>query len=105
PDSFFDGGSYFSRDQAVDHALRMVEEGADIIDVGGESTRPGSEPTSLSDELKRILPVIEGIRKHSDVPLSVDTYKADVAEAAIGAGVDVVNDISALSFDARMAGV
>jgi dihydropteroate synthase len=103
PDSFFDGGKFFSRDQAIDHALRMVEEGADIIDVGGESTRPGSEPTSLSDELKRTLPVIEGIRRHSDIPLSIDTYKAEVARAAIDAGADVVNDISALSFDERMA--
>jgi dihydropteroate synthase len=103
PDSFFDGGKFFSRDQAIDHALRMVEEGADIIDVGGESTRPGSEPTSLSDELKRTLPVIEGIRRHSDIPLSIDTYKAEVARAAIDAGANVVNDISALSFDEHMA--
>ncbi len=105
PDSFFDGGNFLSRDQAIEHALRLSEEGADIIDVGGESTRPGSEPVSLSDELKRILPVIEGIRNHSDIPLSIDTYKADVAQAAVEAGVDVVNDISALSFDARMADV
>jgi dihydropteroate synthase len=105
PDSFFDGGSFFSLDQAIDHALRMIEEGADIIDVGGESTRPGSEPTPIAEELKRVIPVIEGIRKHSDVPLSIDTYKADVAQAAVEAGVDVVNDISALSFDARMADV
>jgi dihydropteroate synthase len=102
PDSFFDGGKYFSRDQAIDRALRMVEEGADIIDVGGESTRPGSEPTSLKDELERTLPVIEGIRKHSDIPLSIDTYKAEVARAAIEAGADVINDISALSFDENM---
>ena len=83
----------------------MIDEGADIIDVGGESTRPGSEPISLSDELRRVMPVIEGIRKQSDVPLSIDTYKADVAQAALEAGVDVVNDISALSFDLRMADV
>ena len=105
PDSFFDGGKFFSRDQAIDHALRMGDSGADIIDVGGESTRPGSEPTSLSDELRRVVPVIEGISKHSDIPLSIDTYKADVAKAALDAGVDVVNDISALSFDERMADV
>lgn len=105
PDSFFDGGKFFSKSQAIDHALRMSDEGADIIDVGGESTRPGSEPTSLDDELRRVVPVIEGIRKHSDVPLSIDTYKADVAKAALDAGVDMVNDISALSFDTRMAGV
>jgi dihydropteroate synthase len=105
PDSFFDGGTFFSRDRAIEHALKMVEEGADIVDVGGESTRPGSEPTSPDEELKRILPVIEGIRKHSDIPLSVDTYKADVAQAALEAGVDLVNDISALTFDSRMADV
>ncbi len=105
PDSFFDGGKFLSRDLAIDHALRMADEGADIIDVGGESTRPGSEPTSLSEELKRVLPVIEGIRKHSEIPLSIDTYKADVAKKALDAGADVVNDISALSFDVRMADV
>lgn len=103
PDSFFDGGNFFSTDRAVEHALRIVEEGADIIDVGGESTRPGSEPTTLDEELRRVIPVIEGIRKHSDAPLSIDTYKSEVARAAIQAGADVVNDISALSFDPRMA--
>lgn len=90
---------------AIDHALRMVSEGADIIDVGGESTRPGSEPTPLDEELARIVPVINGIRKQSDISLSIDTYKADVASAALAAGVDMVNDISALSFDRSMADV
>ena len=99
PDSFYDGGAFFSRDRAIDHALRMAAEGADIIDVGGESTRPGSEPTPLDEELKRVIPVIEGIRKQSDISLSIDTYKADVAREAIAAGADMVNDISALSFD------
>jgi len=103
PDSFYDGGNFFSESAAVDHALQMAADGADIIDVGGESTRPGSEPTSLDDELKRVIPVIEGIRKHSDITLSIDTYKAQVAKAAIAAGVDMVNDISALSFDGQMA--
>jgi len=104
PDSFFDGGIFFSPERAIDHAMAMAEEGADIIDVGGESTRPGSEPTSLEEELDRVLPVIEGIRKHSSIPLSIDTYKAVVARAAVAAGVDWVNDISALSFDEGMAG-
>jgi len=104
PDSFFDGGSFFSQDKAIDHALKMVEDGADIIDVGGESTRPGSEPTSLEEELQRVLPVIEGIRSRSPIPLSIDTYKAAVAAAALAAGVDMVNDISALAFDDAMAG-
>jgi dihydropteroate synthase len=105
PDSFYDGGAFFSWDRAVDHALQMAAEGADIIDVGGESTRPGSEPTPLDEELKRVIPVIEGIRRQSDISLSIDTYKADVAREAIAAGVDMVNDISALSFDSRMTDV
>jgi dihydropteroate synthase len=105
PDSFYDHGAFFSRDRALDHALRMIDEGADIIDVGGESTRPFSEPTPLAEELARILPVIEAVRKHSDVPLSVDTYKAVVARAAIAAGADIINDISSLSFDPDMADV
>jgi len=105
PDSFYDHGAFFSRDRALDHALRMIDEGADIIDVGGESTRPFSEPTPRAEELARILPVIEAVRKHSDVPLSVDTYKAVVARAAIAAGADIINDISSLSFDPDMADV
>jgi dihydropteroate synthase len=105
PDSFYDHGAFFSRDQALDHALRMIDEGADIIDIGGESTRPFSEPTPLAEELARILPVIEAVRKHSDIPLSVDTYKAEVARAALLAGADIVNDISAMSFDDHMADV
>ena len=105
PDSFYDGGNFFSQSAAVEHALQMAADGADIIDVGGESTRPGSEPTSLDDELKRVIPVIEGIRKKSDIPLSIDTYKADVAKAAIAAGANTINDISALSFDQGMADI
>ena len=105
PDSFYDHGAFFSRDRALDHALRMIDEGADIIDVGGESTRPFSEPTPRAEELARILPVIEAVRKHSDVLLSVDTYKAVVARAAIAAGADIINDISSLSFDPDMADV
>jgi dihydropteroate synthase len=103
PDSFYDGGSFFSQTAAIDHAIQMVADGADIIDVGGESTRPGSKPTSLDDELKRVIPVIEGIRKQSDITLSIDTYKANVAKAAIAAGANMVNDISACSFDESMA--
>ena len=83
----------------------MIDEGADIIDIGGESTRPFSEPTPLAEELARIIPVIEAVRKHSDVPISVDTYKAAVARAALGAGADIINDISSLSFDQDMADV
>lgn len=105
PDSFFDGGRYLGSDMAVDRALEMVAEGAAIIDVGGESTRPYAEPVSVSDELKRTLPVIEGIRARSDVLISIDTYKSETAREAIAAGADIVNDISGLTFDASMARV
>jgi dihydropteroate synthase len=105
PDSFYDGGNFFSTGKAIDHALSMAGEGADIVDVGGESTRPGSDPTPLQDELERVIPVIEGIRRRSDVPLSIDTYKSEVARRALEAGADVVNDISALGFDDAMADV
>jgi dihydropteroate synthase len=105
PDSFFDGGKTFSREKAVLHGLEMVKEGADIIDVGGESTRPFSEPVLLDDELERVLPVIRDIRAHSDVFVSVDTYKSEVARQSIAAGADMVNDISGFTFDPEMADV
>jgi dihydropteroate synthase len=103
PDSFFDGGRFQSPDTALGQALRMVEEGADIVDVGGESTRPGAEPLGSQEELDRILPVIEAIGRAASVPISVDTYKAAVAQGAVGAGAAMVNDISALTFDPLMA--
>ncbi|MDQ4070823.1 MAG: dihydropteroate synthase [Actinomycetota bacterium] len=93
PDSFSDGGRWLDRDAAVAHGLRMVEEGADIIDVGGESTRPGAQAVPLGEELRRVLPVIEALATHTRV--SVDTRKAEVAEAAIAAGATLVNDVSA----------
>ena len=102
PDSFSDGGRFISQGKAVDHALSMVEEGAHIIDIGGESTRPGSDPVPMDQELKRIIPVIEGIRKHTDIPISIDTYKSEVAEAAFVAGANIVNDISGCTFDKRI---
>jgi dihydropteroate synthase len=105
PDSFSDGGLYFDINTAVEHALRMVEEGADIIDVGGESTRPGSEAVPLDEEIRRVIPVIEAIAKKVKVPISIDTYKARVAELAIQAGASIVNDISGLRFDRSMADV
>lgn len=105
PDSFSDGGHFLAVDHAVGYAMKMVEEGADIIDVGGESTRPGAEPTSAAEEIQRVVPVIELIRKQSPVPLSVDTYKAEVARAAVAAGADLINDISALRMDDQMAAV
>lgn len=103
PDSFYDGGRYTRLDAAVQRALQMVEEGADIIDIGGESTRPGSQPVPEEEELRRVLPVIEAIRARVDVPLSIDTTKSRVAERALQAGACLVNDISALGFDPQMA--
>lgn len=99
PDSFSDGGRFLEKSGAVNHALQMIEEGADIIDIGGESSRPGSDPVSENDELSRVLPVIEGIRRNSDIPLSIDTTKSAVARRAIEAGADMINDISAGRFD------
>ncbi len=93
PDSFSDGGSYTTVEKAVAQAVRMVEEGADIIDVGGESTRPGHTPVSMEEEIARIVPVIKAIKEKLDVPISVDTFKAGTAEAAIEAGADIINDI------------
>lgn len=105
PDSFYDGGRHFSTECAVEHGLRLAQEGADLLDVGGESSRPGAEPVPLEEEKARVLPVIEELAARCDVPVSVDTYKADVAKAALEAGAVMVNDISGLRFDSRMAGV
>ena len=103
PDSFSDGGRFTKVSIAVDHALKMVDDGAHIIDIGGESTRPGSLPVSEYDECERILPIIESIKKiDSKITISVDTYKASVANKAIEAGADIVNDISGLTFDLDM---
>jgi len=105
PDSFSDGGLYLHRDKAVTQALRMEDEGADIIDVGGESTRPGSEAVPVEEEIRRVIPVIEEIAKRVKVPISIDTYKSRVAELALQAGASIVNDISGLRFDRRMPDV
>lgn len=102
PDSFSNGGIYFNKANAIEHALRMQEEGADIIDIGGESTRPGSETISVKEEIRHVVPVIEALAKRIKVPISVDTYKSAVAEAAISAGASIVNDISGLRFDPEM---
>lgn len=105
PDSFSDGGKYADAKYAVKHGLEMIEQGADIIDIGGESTRPGSTPVAEEEELGRVIPVIEGIRKESDIPISIDTYKAKVAMESIFAGADMINDISGCRFDPEMASV
>lgn len=96
PDSFSDGGSYDTVEKAVAHGLQLVREGAGILDIGGESTRPGATPVSLQDELARVLPVIEQLSRAAGVPISIDTYKPEVMRAAIAAGADIVNDVRAL---------
>jgi dihydropteroate synthase len=102
PDSFADGGLFFDQDAAVRQALALVAAGADLLDIGGESTRPFSDPTSLEEELRRVLPVIERVRAQSPVPISIDTYKSRVAQAALDTGANIINDISALRFDPDM---
>ncbi len=96
PDSFSDGGKFSSTDLAVEHALKLIAEGADILDIGGESTRPGAAIVSLDEELKRVIPVIEALSRVCHVPISIDTYKPDVMRQAIAAGADIVNDVRAL---------
>jgi len=104
PDSFSDGGAFLDRDAAIDHGLRLAFEGADVLDVGGESTRPGADPVPASEELDRVIPVIEGIRaRNESVRISIDTSKAAVAAAALDAGAGYVNDVTALRGDPEMA--
>ena len=102
PDSFSDGGRFLKLDDAVSQGMKMIEEGADIIDVGGESTRPGSDPLSSEEELSRVIPVIESLSAKTDVPVSIDTYKAEVARRVLDAGAQMINDVSALRFDPEM---
>ncbi len=104
PDSFSDGGKFFEPETAVAHAERMINEGADIIDIGGESTRPYSEPVPAEEETARVVPVIEHLAETINVPISIDTTKAEVARRAINAGASIINDVSALRFDPEMAG-
>lgn len=105
PDSFSDGGRFFEQTDAVLHAFQMLKDGADIIDIGGESTRPGAESITVEEELRRVIPVTHKIRQKSGVPISVDTYKSQVALEALNAGANIVNDISGLHFDQKMADV
>ena len=102
PDSFSDGGKFFNWNLALSRAREIMEEGADIIDIGGESSRPGSDPVSAEDELQRVIPLVKAIRELSQIAISVDTTKAEVARQALEAGADIINDISALRFDAGM---
>jgi len=105
PDSFSDGGSFTSCEAAVDHGLRLVDEGAEILDIGGESTRPGAAPVTAEEELHRVLPVIEGLAARTGAALSIDTSKASVARAAVAAGAEIINDVTALQGDDDMARV
>ncbi len=105
PDSFYDGGRRGDVRQAIADAVDMAEAGADIVDIGGESSRPGSRPVSAEEELARVAPVLDGVRREVKIPISIDTYKAGVAQAALDAGADIVNDISALRFDGEMISV
>ncbi len=105
PDSFSDGGKLFSIENALQQAEKLVEEGADILDIGGESTRPNSERVSTKEEVSRVVPVIEAISKKFGVPISVDTTKAEVAKRAVNAGAEIINDISGLRFDEKIAEV
>jgi dihydropteroate synthase len=105
PDSFSDGGEFFDREKAIDRGVAMIEEGADIIDIGGESTRPGAQAASVEEEIERVVPVIRQLRRKVSVPISIDTYKAEVALKALDEGADIVNDVGALRFDPAMAGL
>ncbi|MCD6407910.1 dihydropteroate synthase [bacterium] len=102
PDSFYDGGRYFNFDKAIERAKEMEKEGADIIDVGGESSRPGSEPVSEEEEIRRVVPVIKTLVDELNIPVSCDTYKSKVAEKAIESGAKIINDISAFRFDEKL---
>ena len=102
PDSFSDGNDHLDFDKAISHAKKMINDGADIIDIGGESSRPGSIAVSVDEEMKRVIPVIKAIREFSDIPISIDTTKSEVAKSAILAGANILNDISALNFDNEM---
>jgi dihydropteroate synthase len=103
PDSFSDGGQFLDTNHAVDHALQLVEDGADIIDIGGESTRPGADPVGSEEELRRVIPVIERLVSQISIPISIDTYKESVARAALITGATIVNDISGLTAEPRLA--
>lgn len=102
PDSFSDGGNFFHVQTAIDQALKLEDEGADILDIGGESTRPYSDPVAVEDELRRVVPVLEGLQGRVRIPISIDTTKSKVAEAAIDFGAEIINDVSALNADPEM---
>jgi len=103
PDSFSDGGQFNQLDHAVSHALQMERDGADIIDIGGESTRPGHTPVAMDEEIARVVPMIKAVREHTDLPISIDTFKAETARRALEAGADIINDVWGAKADPEMA--
>ncbi|UCF85147.1 MAG: dihydropteroate synthase [Desulfobacteraceae bacterium] len=105
PDSFSDGGQYFELNRAIEHGIEMAQDGADIIDVGGESARPYSQQISASEEMERVIPVLEALKKEISIPISIDSCKSEVAREALKAGASMINDISALRFDPHMAAI
>lgn len=105
PDSFSDGGQWYNAAHAIDHALELIEQGADLLDIGGESTRPGATPVSVDEELRRVIPVIERLAPRVSVPIAVDTMKAEVARQALKAGASIINDVSGFEFDKEMVNV
>src|SRR5262249_19231023 len=105
PDSFSDGGNWFDADAAIRHGLKLTTDDADILDIGGESTRPGAEPVSLEEELRRVLPVVSELAKQTSLPISIDTSKAEVARQCLEAGAAIVNDVTGLLGDAAMPAV
>jgi dihydropteroate synthase len=105
PDSFSDGGRFFAADAAIEHGLQLAADGADLLDIGGESTRPGAAPVDAEEELRRVLPVVERLARDANVPISIDTSKASVARAAIDAGAEIINDVTALMGDPTMIDV
>jgi dihydropteroate synthase len=102
PDSFSDGGQHFDTNKAIESAKRMIIQGADIIDVGGESTRPGAQSVSIVDEIRRVIPVIEALHRSTDIPISIDTSKPEVMKLAVEAGANMINDVCALSADGAL---
>lgn len=105
PDSFSDGGKFYAVDEALKQAEKLIEDGADILDVGGESTRPNSARVSADEEIERVVPIIEGVAKRFDIPVSIDTSKSEVAEYAVNAGAEIINDVSGLLFDEKIGAV
>jgi dihydropteroate synthase len=105
PDSFYDGGHYFDPNAAIEHAFRLVEEGADLVDIGGQSTRPGAQPVGVEEEFRRVIPILKALRNHANLWISIDTYRSEVAKRCLDEGADLINDVSSFREDPAMAQV